>query len=121
MKYTMTLSVGRAILAIVISLSVAILPATVGYAVNAGILEMSASAVMPDCDHGHGASGDPMQKPAHDCACMAACALSCFNFTATACSDITFSSSASAALKPVHTADKLPVQMANAPFRPPRA
>ena len=120
-KYDMTLRLGRTILAIVIGLSVAILPATAGYTASAAISEMSASAAMPDCDHDHGASGDPTQKPAHDCACMAACALSCFNFTATACSDITFSSSTSAALKPVRTADKLPVQMASAPFRPPRA
>jgi hypothetical protein len=123
MKYVMTLRLGRTILAIVVGLSVAILPAAAGFATSAAMTEMSVSASMPDCDHHrhHTAPSDKTQKPAHGCADMATCALNCFNFTPTACSDITFSSPASAALKPVRTADKLPVQMASAPFRPPRA
>ena len=121
MKYAMTLRLGRTILAIVIGLSVAILPASAGYAASTAISEMSASAAMPDCDHDHGASGNPAQKTTHGCADMATCALSCFNFTATASSDIIFALSAGAALKPVRTTDKLPARTVSAPFRPPRA
>jgi hypothetical protein len=118
MKHTMTRRFGRIMLAIILGLSVALLPATAGFAASAATMEMSAAA-MPDCDHG--APGGPTQKTAHLCADMAACALSCFNFTAAACSDIIFVSSAGATLKPVRTADKLPARMVSAPFRPPRA
>jgi hypothetical protein len=121
MKHAMTRRLGRTILAIVLGLSVALLPATAGFAASAATMDMSASAAMPDCDHDHGAPGDKTQKPAHGCADMATCALNCFNFTATACSDIIFASPACAALKPVRTADKLPARTVGAPFRPPRA
>jgi hypothetical protein len=123
MKYAMTLRLGRTILAIVVGLSVAILPAAAGFATSAAMTEMSVSAGMPDCDHHHHhtAPSDKTQKTANCCADMATCAFNCFNFTATVCSDITFSSSACTALKPVRAADKLPVQIAGAPFRPPRA
>jgi hypothetical protein len=116
----MTRRLGRTILAIVLGLSVALLPATAGFAAGAAMTDMSAAA-MPDCDHQHhSAPGDTTQKTTHGCADMAACALNCFNFTATACSDIVFASPASATLKPAPTADQLPARTVGAPFRPPR-
>jgi hypothetical protein len=115
--------IGRTIIAILISLSVATLPAAVGFAASVpSATEMSASAAMPDCEHHrHAAPADKTQKTADDPACMAACALHCFNFTATVFSDIAFSSPASAALKPVRTSGIFASRMGSPPFRPPRA
>ena len=88
----MTLRIGRTIFAVLIGLSVATLPAATGFAANAATAtDMSASKAMPDCDHHHNAPSDKTQKTAGDCACMAACALTCFSFTAPGFSGITFS------------------------------
>jgi len=121
-KYDMTLRIGRTIFAVLIGLSVATLPAATGFAANAATAtEMSASKAMPDCDHHHNAPSDKTQKTAGDCACMAACALTCFSFTAPGFSGITFSSPASAALKPVRTSTNVSSRMGSPPYRPPRS
>ena len=121
-KYNMTLRIGRTIFAVLISLAVATLPATTGFAAHvATATEMSASKVMPDCDHHHNAPSDKTKKTAGDCACLAACALTCFSFTAPGFSGITFSPPASAALKPVHASTDVSSRMGSPPFRPPRS
>jgi hypothetical protein len=117
----MNIRIGRIIIAVVVGVAVATLPAAIGFATNVPTAtEMSASETMPDCDHHHNLPSDKTQKTANDCACMAACALKCFNFTATVFSGIAFSSPASAALKPVRTRIHVASQMGNPPFRPPR-
>ena len=117
----MNIRIGRIIIAVVVGVAVATLPAAIGFATNVPTAtEMSASETMPDCDHHHNLPSDKTQKTANDCACMAACALKCFNFTATVFSGIAFSSPASAALKPVRTRIHVASQMGNLPFRPPR-
>ena len=120
-KYPMTLRIGRTIFAVLVGLSVATLPAAVGLASvapSAAAMEVSAS----DCDHHHHtAPSDKTQKTADDSACMASCALHCFNFTATGFSGVVFSTTASAALKLVRTRSHVVSQMGNPPFRPPRA
>jgi hypothetical protein len=121
-KYDMTLRIGRTIFAVLIGLSVATLPAATGFAASAATAtEMSASKAMPDCDHHHNAPSDKTQKTAGDCACMAACALTCFSFTAPGFSGITFSSLASATLKPVRTSTNVSSRMGSPPYRPPRS
>jgi len=121
-KYNMTLRIGRTIFAVLISLAVATLPAATGFAANvATATKMSASKAMPDCDHHDNAPSDKTQKTAGDCACMAACALTCFSFTAPGFSGITFSSPASAALKPVRTSTNVSSRMGSPPYRPPRS
>jgi hypothetical protein len=118
----MTIRIGRTIFAVLVGLSVATLPAAIGFAANAPTAtEISASETMPDCDHHHhNVPSDKTQKTADNCACIAACALKCFNFTATVFSGIAFSSPASAALKPVRTRIHVSSRMASPPFRPPR-
>lgn len=117
----MNIRIGRIIIAVVVGVAVATLPAAIGFAANVPTAtEMSASETMPDCDHHHNLPSDKTQKTANDCACMAACALKCFNFTATVISGIAFSSPASAALKPVRTRIHVASQMGSPPFRPPR-
>jgi uncharacterized protein involved in copper resistance len=124
-KYNMTLRIGRAIFAVLIGLSVAMLPAATAFAAHvATATEMSAAEAMPDCDHHqhhHNAPSDKTQKTAGDCACMAACALTCFSFTAPGFSGITFSSPASTALKPVRTVTNVSSRMGSPPYRPPRS
>jgi len=121
-KYNMTLRIARTIFAVLISLAVATLPAATGFAAHvATATEMSASKVMPDCDHHHNAPSDKTQKTAGDCACMAACALTCFSFSAPGFSGITFSPPASAALKLVRASTNISSRMGSPPFRPPRS
>jgi hypothetical protein len=118
----MHIHIGRIIFAVLVALSVATLPAANGFAAGmTPAMEMSASITMPDCDHHHAAPSNKTQKTGDDCGCMAACALTCFSFTATGFSGIAFSSPASAALKPVRTNTHVSSRMGSPPFRPPRA
>ena len=116
--------IGRTIIAVLIGLSVATLPATLGFAASVATttaMEILATQAMPDCDHHHHAApSSQTNKTMDDGACMACCALTCFNFTAACFSAIVFSSPASAALKPVRTRIHVASQMGNLPFRPPR-
>ena len=115
--------IGRTIVAVLVALAVATLPTATGFASGATTaMEISASPAMPDCDHHHhNAPGGKTQKSMDDCASMAGCALKCFNFTGTILAGIAYSSSASAALKPVHASNIFASQMGSPPFRPPRA
>jgi len=113
--------IGRAILAVVIALSVAILPATAGFAAGGNTAEVSASARAPDCDHHHDIPNNTTQKSTDGCDSMAGCALKCFNITVVSFSSLTISSSPSVALDPVRMESKVTARMGNPPFRPPRA
>jgi len=124
MKFTVTLQIGRNILVVLIAVAIATLPASIGIvsAAPAATMIVAASQAMADCDHHqHKAPGGKTQKSADDGACMASCALNCFNFTAAGFSGIVFSSSASAALKPVHASNIFASLLGSPPFRPPRA
>jgi uncharacterized protein involved in copper resistance len=115
----MTLRIGRNIIAILISLSVATLPAAAGFAAVSAAADMSMSSAMPDCDHhNHATPANKPQKTADDC--MAACALHCFNFTTTGFSDVAFLLPASATLRPARVDGAVSSLIGNPPFRPPR-
>lgn len=117
----MKLRIGRITIAILISLSVATLPATAGFAVNVlPASKMPTSVTMPDCDHHDKAPSGQTQKTTDNCASMAACALTCFNFTGTALSAFVYLPPSSTALKPVRTSTHVSSRMGNPPFRPPR-
>jgi hypothetical protein len=115
--------IGQTILAIVLALSVAMLPATVGLATGvAAATEMSVTQAMPDCDHHqHNAPADKTQKPADHGACMAACAAICFGFTATDVSGIAYLPPVSASLTPLRASTAISSLMGSPPFRPPRS
>ena len=116
----MQFRIGRIIVAALVALAVAALPAATGFATGVTTaIDISASQAMPDCDHHHHGPTDKTQKTIND-ACMAACALTCFNFMTTAFSGIVFSSPASAALEPVRTSGNATSRMGSTPFRPPR-
>jgi hypothetical protein len=121
--------VGRTILALLLALSVAILPAAAGAGVSPKSPEtadmsstdmsgtdMSATdmSAMDCCPH----KTNPCDQ-ADDCATMAACALKCFSFAGTPWSVIVFPSSFAKLAAPF--ADKsFPSQTGSPPFRPPR-
>jgi hypothetical protein len=114
--------IGRTIVAVLVAMAVATLPAATGFAAGATTaMEISASSAMPDCDHHHNAPDGKTQKSMDDGACMAACALNCFNVMAAASSAVAFSPPASAALKPVRTSGNISSLMGSPPFRPPRS
>jgi hypothetical protein len=113
---------GRTIFVVLVALSVATLPAALGFAAGSKTMEVVVSETMPDCDHHHHKlPSDKTQKTTGDGACMAACAIACLGFTATEFSDITFSSPLSTAPKFIRTSDNVSSQIGNLPFRPPRA
>lgn len=117
----MTLRIGRTIIAILISLSVATLPATAGFAANVpATSKVSAPVAMPDCDHHHKVPSGQTQKIIDNCASMAACALTCFNFTGTPLSGFVYLPLSSTALKPVRITAHVSSRMGSPPFRPPR-
>lgn len=118
----MRFRIARIIVAALVFLAVAALPAVTSFAAGATTaMGISASHAMPDCDHYLHAPGDKSHKTADDGACMAACALNCFNFVATAFFGIAYSSPVSVAIELVRTSNNVTSQMGNPPFRPPRA
>jgi len=114
--------IGQTILTIVLALSVAMLPATIGFAASTtAATEMSVTQAMSDCDHHHKVPADKTQKSADHGACMAACAAICFGFTATDVSGFAYLAPVTAALKPLRASTAISSLMGSPPFRPPRS
>jgi hypothetical protein len=120
------MKVGRIILALLITLSLAALPAAGGAAVVAKSTEMSDMAAMHDtdtavmedmdcCPH----QANPGDKAMDKSACMAICALACFTLGGTAVSTIVFPSH-QAGLSPALNTNPAGSQTGHPPFRPPR-
>ncbi len=112
------MQIGRTILALLIALSVAMLPAVGGAGAIAKSADMTAMAAMEDmdcCPH----KTNPCDKAMDDCASMATCALKCFSFSATTLSDIVFPLRV-ASLSPLFGAQLFHSQTGSPPFRPPR-
>jgi hypothetical protein len=112
------MNVGRTILALLIALSVAMLPAAGGPGAAAKSADMAGMAAMDDmdcCPH----KTNPCDKALGDCSSMATCALKCFSFSATSPSFVVFPSFVSI-LNPLFGANALHSQKGSPPFRPPR-
>ena len=116
--------IGRAVIALLIALSVAMLPAggVVGAAAKCmdmngmtGMTDMSAMEDMDCCPH----DAIPSDKSMNGCTCMAMCALSCFSFAKTASSLVIFRSPA-AKLTPAFETNSFRSPAGSPPFRPPR-
>ena len=112
------MSNGRTILALLIALAVAMLPAAGGAGVKspAPAAGMSAMEDMPDCCP---QMADPCAKAMDDCAAMATCALKCCSFAAAASSIIVFRSPFASMTIPF-AANPFASQTGSPPFRPPR-
>ena len=104
--------VNRAIIAIVVTLSVALLPATAGFAAA----PTSAGAAMTDCCHDHGM---PCNKAMDDGQTMASCTLNCFNYVGPNFSGLELVP-AVAKTKPLLASRLVRSHTATPPFHPPR-
>ena len=119
------MSIGRTILALLVSLSVAMLPAAAGAGVSSKspdqadmsmTEDMSVTEDMHDCCP---PKANPCDHAMDNCGSMATCALKCFSFVGTLSSIIIFPSTfakvtASSAVNPFSS------QTGTPPFRPPR-
>jgi hypothetical protein len=112
------MNLGRTILALLIALSVVVLPAAgAGAGFASAQSGMSATADMPDCCP---PSANPCDQPAGGCGSMAACALKCFGFSDISLSIVAFP--VVAASPSIWAADhSLRSPPGSAPFRPPRS
>ena len=113
------MAIGRTMLAVLIALAVALLPAAAGAAFKAPparAMEMSASQTMDDGCPGPADSSD---KAAGDCTSMAACAVNCFNFVGLDPALLP-SPPVQATIGPVPTDEFATSRPTNPPFRPPR-
>ena len=113
----------RTIMAVVLAVAVAAMPAASAVAAAGTMHDASAavahSAAMPeDCPHHH-APADHGQKGADDCTSMAACAVHCFTYVGTVAPGIAMMPKSSH-LRPLASAGRIRSNLAAPPFRPPR-
>ena len=113
------MSIGRTIVALLIALSVAMLPAAGSAAMSAKSPEAAGIYVTDDmsdcCPH----KANPCEKAMDDCAAMATCALKCLSFLGT--SAVIVFPSAFAKMTASFAANPCSSQAGSPPFRPPRA
>jgi len=112
------MSIARTIVAFLIALSVAILPAVASAGVSAKAPEATAISVAEDmsdcCPH----KANPCEKAMDDCASMAICAVKCFSFVGT--SSIIVFPSTFVKMATSLGANARSSQTGSPPFRPPR-
>ena len=117
----------RTILAILIALSVAMLPAAGAAAftpksapMNMQAMQMSASEPMHDCCPGEAnPNNNPNNKAMDDCGSAAACALKCFSFVGGVRSPLGYSLTFAERVPP-RQSDAVRSLTGSPPFRPPR-
>jgi hypothetical protein len=119
MTLVILVTLGRTILALLIALSVAVLPAAGAGAavVPAQTGDMAATADMPDCCP---SKANPCDQSTGDCGSMAACALKCFGFSNVSLSIVAFPVVA-ASLSTWAEDHSFRSRPGSAPFRPPRS
>ena len=110
------MSIGRTVLALLVALSVAMLPAAAGAGVS---VKSPAKADMSAMEDMHDCCPNPCDKAMDDCGTMATCALKCFSFAGTSSSIITFSASFAKMIAPLEH-NPFSSQTGAPPFRPPR-
>ncbi len=116
---------GRTILALLVALSVAMLPAAAGAGVSSKsphradmsmTKDMSMTEAMPDCcPH----MANPCDRAMDDCGTMAGCVLKSFSFAGTSSSIIVFPAIFAKVIAPIER-NPLSSQTGTPPFRPPR-
>jgi hypothetical protein len=109
------MTIGRTVLALLIALSVAMLPAAGAAGMNSHSPAAADMSVMEDmrdcCPH--------KANPCDDCGTMAACALKCFSFAGASSSAIVFPLNF-AKVVTTFVGNPLSSQTSSPPFRPPR-
>jgi hypothetical protein len=112
------MSIGRTIVALLVALSVAMLPTASGAGVSVKSpvsVGMSATEDMPDCCP---YKANPCEKAMDDCGAMATCALKCFSFVGT--SAVVVFPSGFAKMTVSFVGNPFSSQAGSPPFRPPR-
>ena len=110
---------GRTIVALLVALSVAVLPLAGGAAAVHESVEFSVVEPIHDfCDHG--SPCDEASKAVNDCTSVAACAVKCFIYAGTVLPNLVVVRLGSS-LDPIRDSDLAVSQIGNPPFRPPRA
>jgi hypothetical protein len=123
MPETEDVRIVRTIMAVVLALAVAAMPAAASAVAAAGTTHdgsaaMAQTAAMPDdCAHHH-APAD-RDKKGHDGAAMAACAVHCFIYVGTSVPAIAMTPQASQP-RPIVDSGRIASNIAAPPFRPPR-
>lgn len=112
------MKLGRILLAFLISLSVAVLPAAGGFGAVIKSTETTEMASMADMDCCPD-KANPCDKAMDDCPSMATCALKCFTFSSTGASPVVFPVHV-ALMKPPFWTEPFDSQKGSPPFRPPR-
>ena len=110
---------GRTIVALLVALSVAIIPLAGGARAVLDSVEFSAVEPIHDCCD-HGSPCDEAAKAVNDCASVAACAVKCFNYAVTVLPNVVVVRRGSS-LDPIRDSGLVVAQIGNPPFRPPRA
>ena len=119
------MSIGRSILALLIALSVAMLPAAGGAGVSSNTPERSDMSMTEDvsmsedmhdcCPH----EANPCDKAMERCGTMATCALKCFSFAGASSSIVAFPATFAKMIAPLEH-NPFSSQTGTPPFRPPR-
>ena len=113
------MGVCQTILAVVVAVSVAWLPAASGASVklkSTDMTDMSVSEAMDDCCPPH---VNPCDKAMGDCGSMAACTLNCLSYVGAISSPLVYPVTL-AALMPLFESADLHSHTGSPPFRPPR-
>ena len=110
--------IGRTILALLVALSVAVLPAVAAAASIAKSGNVAISTGAADCHH-HASQPDHHNKTMDECACMAACAFSSFSFATPLVTGVLLRTSVTV-VQPVRTDNAVFAYIETPPFRPPR-
>jgi hypothetical protein len=113
------MNIGRIILALLIALSVGMLPAASGAGLKVSPEEPAGMSVMQDMPDCCPPKPDPCGRAMDHCGAMAICALKCFSFAGTSSSIILFVS-AFARMTASFAANPFSAQTGSPPFRPPR-
>ena len=119
------MSIGRTILALLVSLSVALLPAAAGAGVcpkSADQADMSMTEDVSMTEDMHDCcppEANPCNHAMDNCGSMATCALKCFSFAGTSSSVIVFPAAFAKMIAPLEH-NPFSSQTGAPPFRPPR-
>ena len=109
---------GRIIVALLLAVSVAVLPLADGAAAALKSANFSAAEPTHDCCD-QGSRCDETSKSVNDCASMAACAVKCFNYAGTVLPHVVVVRIGSS-VHPVRDSALVVSQIGSPPFRPPR-
>jgi hypothetical protein len=112
------MNIGRIILALLIALSVGMLPAASGAGLNVNPAQPAGMSVMQDITDCCPPKANPCGKAMDHCGAIATCVLKCFSFAVTSSFIMVFASAAR--MTAFFATNAFFAQTGSPPFRPPR-